>query len=330
MKSQPESSMKAEFMIIREFNAPKEMVFDAFATAEAMAQWWGPVDFPTTVLSFDFSPGGLFHYKMNTPDQVWYGRFIYGQIMRPHLLEFTNSFSDENGGITRAPFAEDWPLEIFNRIVFSEMDGKTTIKMMGYPLNANEAEIKMFNLMTDNVREGFGKTFSQLDRYLQAQSQLRNALKPNNKARTCSYLNFPGNTEEAFLFYKSVFKTEFNGNGFQRFGEIPQTEGFPPVSEDVKNLILHIELPIVGGHVLMATDAPESMGFKLQSGNNMHISLEPETREETKRIFDALAEGGSVTMPLQEMFWGAYYGSCTDKYGINWMVNFSEKEKIAE
>jgi len=322
MKSQPETSTRSELTITREFDAPKEMVFDAFASAEALAQWWGPVDYPTTVLAFDFRPGGLFHYKMDTPDQVWYGRFVYGQIMRPNLLEFTSSFSDNKAGVTRAPFATDWPLEIFNRIVFSELNGKTTIKMQGYPINANEAELKLFNLMTENVQEGFGKTFTQLERYLQAQSQLRNSLKPNNKARTCTYLNFPGNTEEAFLFYKSVFKTELNGNGFLRFGEIPEKEGNPPVTEEIKNLILHVELPIVGGHVLMATDAPESMGFKLQSGNNMHISLEPETREETKRIFEALSEGGIVTMPLEDMFFGSYFGSCTDKYGINWMLNF--------
>jgi len=102
-------------------------------------------------------------------------------------------------------------------------------------------------------------------------------------------------------------------------------EGAPPLSEADKKLIMHIELPIVGGHVIMGTDAPESMGFKVNQGNNVHLSLEPDTRTETKKIFDALAEGGNVTMQLQDMFWGAYYGSVTDKYGINWMVNCTEK-----
>jgi len=86
-----------------------------------------------------------------------------------------------------------------------------------------------------------------------------------------------------------------------------------------------VELPILGGHVLMATDAPESLGFKVELGNHMHISMEPDTRAETKRLFDALSAGGKVTMELQDMFWGAYYGSFTDKYGINWMVNCSQK-----
>lgn len=87
-------------------------------------------------------------------------------------------------------------------------------------------------------------------------------------------------------------------------------------------MILHVELPIIGNHVLMGTDAPKEMGFTVIQGNNMHISLEPETREETQRIFEALSAGGTVSMPLQDMFWGAYFGSFTDKYGINWMLNF--------
>jgi PhnB protein len=90
-------------------------------------------------------------------------------------------------------------------------------------------------------------------------------------------------------------------------------------------MILHVELPIVGGHVLMATDAPVEMGFTLTRGNNMHICVEPETRKETKRLFDALSEGGTITMPLEDMFFGAYFGECTDKYGINWMFNFIQK-----
>jgi PhnB protein len=144
-------------------------------------------------------------------------------------------------------------------------------------------------------------------------------------ARVSTYLNFSNNTEEAFNFYKTVFGSEFTGNGISRFGDIPPMEGMPPLAAKDKNLIMHIELPILGGHVIMATDAPESMGFTVNFGNNVHINLEPDTRKETKRLFDALAAGGKVTMDLQDMFWGAYYGSCTDKYGVNWMFNCNEK-----
>lgn len=144
-------------------------------------------------------------------------------------------------------------------------------------------------------------------------------------ARVSTYLNFPRNTEEVFNFYKSVFGGEFGGGGIARFGDIPPQEGMPPLPNEDKNLVMHIELPIVGGHVLMGTDAPKSMGFKVNFGNNVHINLEPDTKKETKRLFDALSAGGKITMELQDMFWGAYYGSCTDKYGVQWMVNCTEK-----
>ena len=140
-------------------------------------------------------------------------------------------------------------------------------------------------------------------------------------ARVSTYLNFPRKTEEAFNFYKSIFGGEFGNDGVARFSDIPPSDEMPPLAEEDKDLIMHIELSILGGHVLMGTDAPESMGFKVNFGNNSYINLEPDTRAETKRLFDGLSEGGVVTMELQQMFWGAYYGSCTDKYGVQWMFN---------
>jgi PhnB protein len=144
-------------------------------------------------------------------------------------------------------------------------------------------------------------------------------------ARVCTYLNFPRNTEEVFNYYKSIFGGEFSGGGVARLGDIPSGADMPQIAEEDKNLIMHIELPILGGHVLMGTDAPESMGFKLNFGNNIHISLEPDTKAETKRLFDALSIGSKITMDLQVMFWGAYYGTCTDKFGVQWMFNCNEK-----
>ena len=145
-------------------------------------------------------------------------------------------------------------------------------------------------------------------------------------ARTSTYLNFSRNTEQVFQFYKCVFGGDFTGGGIARFGDIPATPGAPVLAAGDKNLVMHIELPITGGHVLMGTDAPESMGFKVEPGNNIHISLEPDTRAEAGRLFAALSAGGKITMALQDMFWGAYYGSCTDKFGIQWMVNCTAKK----
>ena len=143
-------------------------------------------------------------------------------------------------------------------------------------------------------------------------------------ARVSTYLNFPGTTEEAFAFYKSVFGGEYAGP-VHRFGEMPAMPGQPPMSEADKNMVMHVELPILGGHVIMGTDAPESMGFKVILGNNMHVNLEPDTRAETKRLFEALSVGAEVETPLQDMFWGAYFGSLVDRFGIRWMFNCMNK-----
>ena len=143
-------------------------------------------------------------------------------------------------------------------------------------------------------------------------------------SKVSTYLNFPRNTEEAFNFYKSVFGTEFEGE-INRMGDIPSQEGQPVISEEDENLVMHVALPILAGHVLRGTDAPESMGFTVNMGNNVYINLEPDTREETERLFKALSSGGEVEMALADMFWGDYFGSCTDKFGVKWMFNCSQK-----
>ena len=138
------------------------------------------------------------------------------------------------------------------------------------------------------------------------------------------YLNFQGNTEEAFNFYKETFKTEFAAP-LVRYKDVPPHEGMPPIPEAELNMIMHACLPIMGGFQIMGTDMLESMGHKVKTGNNTTINLEPDTRAETERLFTILSAGGSESSPLKDMFWGAYWGCCLDKYGIRWMFNFSEK-----
>ena len=144
-------------------------------------------------------------------------------------------------------------------------------------------------------------------------------------ASVSNYLNFPRNTEEVFNYYKSIFGGEFFGQGIMRFGDIPASPDGPPIAEEDKNLVMHVELRILNSHSLMGTDAPESMGFTVNYGNNVHINLEPDTKVETKKLFEALSAGGKITMELQDMFWGAYFGSCTDKFGVQWMFNCTAK-----
>jgi PhnB protein len=143
-------------------------------------------------------------------------------------------------------------------------------------------------------------------------------------ASVSTYLNFKRETEEAFNFYKGVFGTEFIGE-INRFSEVPPQEGQPPMKDEDKNLVMNVQLPILGGHVLQGTDAPESMGFNVNKGNNVYVCLQPDTRGETEKLFKALAEGAKVEMELQEMFWGDYFGSLVDKFGVSWMFNCSSK-----
>jgi PhnB protein len=144
-------------------------------------------------------------------------------------------------------------------------------------------------------------------------------------AKVSIYLNFMGNTKEAFEFYKTVFKTEYSAPIFYN-KDIPAMEGMPPFSEEDKNKVMHVALPILGGVQIMGTDMLESMGHQLKIGNNTTINLEPDSREETERLYNALSEGATDCMPLQDMFWGAYWGVCLDKFGTRWMFNYTKQQ----
>jgi PhnB protein len=142
-------------------------------------------------------------------------------------------------------------------------------------------------------------------------------------AQTSTYLNFARSTEEAFNFYKSVFGTEFLGE-ISRHGDVPVPEGTPAMGEADKKLVINVALPILGGHLLMGTDVG-SIGVELNQGNNVYICLHPDTRTESDSLFAALSAGGKVEQPMQEMFWGDYFGTLVDKFGVQWMINCSSK-----
>ncbi|MEI6949002.1 VOC family protein [Paraflavisolibacter sp. H34] len=137
------------------------------------------------------------------------------------------------------------------------------------------------------------------------------------------YLNFNGNTEEAFNFYKSVFGGEFLV--LQRFKETPHAHEVPA---DVQDKIMHVALPIGQGNILMASDTLESLGHPMTVGTNFSLSINTASEAEADHIFNGLAAGGQVTMPLDKVFWGDYFGMLTDRFGIQWMVSYSyEKQK---
>jgi PhnB protein len=144
-------------------------------------------------------------------------------------------------------------------------------------------------------------------------------------ARVSTYVNFLGNTEEAFEFYRSVFGTEYIGT-IARMGDVPSNPDVPPLSDAEQRMVMHVELPILGGHVLMGTDMIESMGHQLRIGNNTTIMLEPDTRAEADHLYLALSAGGSEATGMMDMPWNAYWGVCLDRFGIRWMVNVNDPQ----
>lgn len=142
-------------------------------------------------------------------------------------------------------------------------------------------------------------------------------------ATTNIYLTFDGNCEEAFNFYKSAFGGEFTHIG--RFGDMPESEDYK-VPEADKNKIMHVSLPI-GSSILMGSDCGEDQSSTFKQGNNFSISITADSKEEADQLFNALSDGGEITMSLDSTFWGDYFGMLTDKFGINWMMSFNEQEK---
>lgn len=139
------------------------------------------------------------------------------------------------------------------------------------------------------------------------------------------YLNFRDQCEAAFQRYREIFGGEFQEGGIHRFGDMPPQEGCPPPDAATAQLVMHVGLPILGGFVLMGSDAPESFCGPFQDGSNVQINLQPDSRAESDRLFAALSDGGQVVMPMADMFWGSYFGACTDRFGIRWMINCDAK-----
>lgn len=306
-------------LISREFNAPLENVWRAYTESELLEQWWAPKPWKAETKAMNFSVGGYWLYAMVSPEnEKHWGRMDYTAINPYKSFDLKDGFCDEEGNLN-----PDLPASEGTN-AFTKTDNGTLVEFK--MIYSSEKDLQAIVEM--GFEQGITACYDQLENYLNEQFKLWSQLKTTTKARTSTYLNFPGTTEEAFLFYKSVFGSEFSGKGIQRFGDIPQKEGNPTIAEEIKKMVLHVELPILGGHILMATDAPKEMGMTVTQGNNMHICVEPESKAETKILFDALSKGGTIIMPLEDMFFGAYFGEFTDKFGINWMFNCIENNNI--
>jgi uncharacterized protein YndB with AHSA1/START domain len=162
-----EDASDRDFVISRVFDAPRELVWKAFTDPEHMKHWWGPKGFTVRAAKMDFRPGGSYHYCLRSPDgQDMWGKFVYREIAAPERLVFVNSFSDENGGLTRHPMSPTWPLEMLSTFTFTEQDGKTTFTIWWSPLNASDAELKTFEEGRKGMQQGWGGTLDQLEVYL--------------------------------------------------------------------------------------------------------------------------------------------------------------------
>ena len=158
------------FTLSRTFDAPRDRVWEAFTTLDDLEKWWGPKGFAIRSARLDLRPGGMFVYAMEAGGQTMWGRFVYREIEAPSRIVFVNSFSDPQGGLTRAPFADAWPMEILNTWTFTESDGKTTLDIRGVPLNANAVETAVFLAGFPSMQMGFGGTLDQLAAHLAAQA----------------------------------------------------------------------------------------------------------------------------------------------------------------
>ncbi|HET8864842.1 MAG TPA: VOC family protein [Gracilimonas sp.] len=135
------------------------------------------------------------------------------------------------------------------------------------------------------------------------------------------YLNFQGNTEEAFNFYRSIFGGDFIG-GISRFKDAPEGDELP---ENEQNKVMHIGLAFGENNLIMATDALESMNQKVKPGNNIYLCISADSKQQADDFFKGLSAGGETEMDMQDMFWGDYFGMCTDKFDVKWMVSFNKE-----
>lgn len=305
-----------KIQVERSFQAPIDLVWAAWTESDLLDQWWAPKPYQSVTKSMDFKEGGRWHYYMLSPegDKHWC-LFDYEKIIPQNYYSGLDAFCDENGAMNTSQPRVKWENEFK-----AQEDGSVVVYCHLNFETLNDLE----NIIKMGFKEGFTAGLENLDQYIASQFYLRQQNKLHSKSRVSFYVNFPGNTEEAFNFYKSVFKTDFV-NGIHRFDEVPSDPNHPPIAEHVKKMVLHVELPLLGDFILMGTDAPKEMGFTVNGGNNMHINLEPDSKEEADRLFNELSKGGKIEMPIQDMFWGAYFGSFTDRFGINWMVNYQTK-----
>ncbi|HWI63112.1 MAG TPA: SRPBCC domain-containing protein [Symbiobacteriaceae bacterium] len=161
--------MTAEFVLTREFNAPRELVFKAYTEADHLKQWFGPKGFPVAECKLDLRPGGVFHYALRSAGgQEMWGKWVFLEIASPERLTIISSFSDAEGDLTRHPMSPNWPAQTWSTMTLTEQDGRTTLTLVARPYEATEVENQTFAEGLEGMKAGFKGTYDQLETYLES------------------------------------------------------------------------------------------------------------------------------------------------------------------
>ncbi|MBV8915045.1 MAG: SRPBCC domain-containing protein, partial [Acetobacteraceae bacterium] len=280
-------------------------VFEVWTKLEHLQRWFGPKGVRIPEASLDLRPGGLFHYRMTTPDgtDMW-GKWRFDEISAPDRLVSVVSFSDPAGNDARAPWDAAWPLHTRSTITFREAGEETAIRVDWVPQDATEQERQRFAQGIESMRQGWSGTMDRLAEYL--------TTKPEGTMSVTPYLNLNGRCAEALRFYEQALGATVTMS--HTFANSPMAEKTPP---EWRDKIMHVSFT-VRGTTLMASDGMPGHSEGL-SGFSLSIPVADE--EEAERVFNALAEGGTVRMPLQQTFWAVRFGMLTDRFGVPWMVN---------
>jgi uncharacterized glyoxalase superfamily protein PhnB/uncharacterized protein YndB with AHSA1/START domain len=303
-----------EFVITRVLDAPRELVWKAFTDPGRMKHWWGPKGFTVIASKMDLRPGGTYHYGLRAPDgsPMW-GKFVFREIAAPERMVFISSFSDEACGTTRHPFHQSWPLEMLSTFTFEEQKGgKTKLTIRWSPHNATEEERQTFEAGRDSMRQGWGGTLEQLEAYLAKAVTAASTSEQERAMQLNTYLTFAGQCEAAFKFYEKVL----NGK-IESMLTHERTAAAQHVPAEWRDKIMHARMSI-GDKVLMGSDAPPD---RCEPMKGFFVMFGAERPAEAERVFNALAENGTVRMPLQETFWAARFGMLVDRFGTPWMIN---------
>ncbi|HYZ63429.1 MAG TPA: SRPBCC domain-containing protein [Acetobacteraceae bacterium] len=296
----------APFVLERRFEAPRSLVFEVWTRLEHLKRWFGPKGASLSDASLDLRPGGVFHYCMRAaggPD-MW-GKWTYREIREPDRLVSVVAFSDPAGADARAPWDANWPLRTLSDITFLEDGDGTIVRVEWSPFEASEAERKNFTSGHDSMRQGWGGTMDRLADYLAGQ-------KGGQTMQIAPYITLNGRCEEALRFYEQSLGAKVQM--MMHVKDSPMAQQMPP---EWQGKVMHASFTL-GNSTLMASDGRPNHTEPL---SGIWISIGVTEPADAERMFHALADGGNVTMPIQETFWAQRFGMVTDRFAVPWMIN---------